>query len=296
MSKFYNIPAGMVICPVCFESLNLQGSSLICSNSHCFDVAKQGYVNFLLQAPKEKYDKRLFQSRGYISQAGVFQGLTDRLSALVLQALAQRSPEAGQRYMVKLLDAGCGEGSHLSAVERKLAGATGNRLSLVAAGIDIAKEGIKMAVKRNPEVMWGVADLAKCPFADRSFDFILNILSPANYAEFQRMLAPEGLVFKVIPGEEYLQEIRQVLYRGTDRRIYSNDRTIALFRRHFKLVAMERVKYEVVLDQEHFMHLLQMTPLAWQLSWEQVQQMVKVSKGRPVTFDFDILTGKRKLN
>lgn len=291
MSKFHNIPADVVICPVCAGSLGLQGNSLICGKGHCFDVAKQGYVNFLLQAPKEKYDKRLFQSRAHISQAGAFQGITDRLSAIML-----RSVKAGQRYTAKLLDAGCGEGSHLCAVERKLVEATGSRLSLVAAGIDIAKEGIKMAAKRSPEVMWGVADLAKCPFADDSFDFILNILSPANYTEFQRMLKPHGLVIKVLPGKEYLQEIRQALYRNTDRRVYSNDRTIELFQRHFRLEGIERIKYEMTMDGEQFMHLLRMTPLAWQASREKMQQIVKASEGRAITFDFDILTGKKKLD
>ncbi|WP_164515177.1 putative RNA methyltransferase [Paenibacillus lentus] len=330
MLKFHNMPENMVICPVCAATLRLQGRSLICRKSHCFDIAKQGYVNFLLQAPKEKYDKYLFQSRARISEAGVFKGITDRLSTIVLLALEQqskvqqianqqnaeperaelqcteqqsteqqkllRSNEAGQRCIVKVLDAGCGEGSHLYAVKRKLVEAMGSRLSLVATGIDLAKEGIKIAAKRSPEMMWGVADLAKCPFADHSFDIILNILSPANYAEFQRMLAPAGSVIKVIPGKEYLQEIRQALYEKSDRRVYSNDRTITLFRRHFRLEGTERIKYEVTLDGEPLMQLLQMTPLAWQASRVQMQQVAKAIEGRAITFDFDILTGRNKLN
>lgn len=37
----------MFTCPICKESLQLNGKSLVCENNHCFDYAKQGYVNLL---------------------------------------------------------------------------------------------------------------------------------------------------------------------------------------------------------------------------------------------------------
>ena len=62
-------------CPVCKEELKLDGRTYRCINNHCFDCAKQGYVN-LLQSNKSKSkrhgdDKRMvaartaFLSRGY---------------------------------------------------------------------------------------------------------------------------------------------------------------------------------------------------------------------------------------
>ncbi|WP_196427059.1 putative RNA methyltransferase [Paenibacillus woosongensis] len=314
MLIFHTIPAGTVICPVCSVTLELQDNSLICKSRHCFDIAKQGYVNFLLQAPKEKYDKRLFQSRARVSQAGVFRGLTDRLGEIVQNELERRqarqqvelvqqkmvrrslgqSPGERQRTTAAILDAGCGEGSHLSALVRQLAGTTEGRL--VAAGIDISKAGIQMAAKANPGMLWGVADLAKCPFANDSFDIILNILSPANYSEFHRMLADDGLVMKVIPGTEYLQEIRRALHSETGRRTYSNDRTIELFRRHFELVDMQQVKYELLIEQKDLADLLQMTPLAWQAGEEQLRLMQAKDKQPVITFDFVILIGKKIYN
>lgn len=332
MIIFHTLPDGMVICPVCKGTLGLQGNSLICSNRHCFDIAKQGYVNFLLQAPKEKYDKRLFQSRARVSQAGVFRGLTDRLGEIVQNELerqerreqelerqerrtqelerqkkARPSLEPGpgerQRTTAAILDAGCGEGSHLSALVRQLTETAGGKLvageiegKLLAAGIDISKAGIQLAAKANPGMLWGVADLAKCPFADQSFDIILNILSPANYAEFHRMLADDGLVMKVIPGTEYLQEIRLALHSETGRRTYSNERTIELFRRHFELVDMQQVKYVLTVEQENLADLLQMTPLAWQAAEEQLRSLQALDEKPPViTFDFVILLGRKKM-
>lgn len=40
----------MFICPVCKNELNKTGKSFICSNGHCFDMAKSGYVNLLLKS------------------------------------------------------------------------------------------------------------------------------------------------------------------------------------------------------------------------------------------------------
>ena len=37
-------------------------------------------------------------------------------------------------------------------------------------------------------ILYGVADLARLPFQNRTIDVVLNILSPANYGEFYRIL------------------------------------------------------------------------------------------------------------
>lgn len=33
-------------CPICKTDLKLKQKSLFCSNHHCFDISKTGYVNF----------------------------------------------------------------------------------------------------------------------------------------------------------------------------------------------------------------------------------------------------------
>ena len=59
--------------------------------------------------------------------------------------------------------------------------------------------------------------MANCPFQDEQFDVILNILSPANYAEFTRLLKPGGLFVKVVPESGYLKELRDVFYDEPER-------------------------------------------------------------------------------
>ena len=39
--------SSLFICPKCGEALERQGSSFYCGNRHCFDIARQGYVNLL---------------------------------------------------------------------------------------------------------------------------------------------------------------------------------------------------------------------------------------------------------
>ena len=41
-----------IICPVCGENLTESGRSYICPKGHCFDKAKEGYVNLLTSSHK----------------------------------------------------------------------------------------------------------------------------------------------------------------------------------------------------------------------------------------------------
>ena len=36
-----------LICPICGSKLNTFDKSLVCAGHHCFDIARQGYVNLL---------------------------------------------------------------------------------------------------------------------------------------------------------------------------------------------------------------------------------------------------------
>lgn len=103
------------ICPICpnsVEVVNLR--SLICSNHHCFDISKQGYVNLLSHPLKTKYDKKLFESRKMISQSGFFDPLIAQICGNMLEELEPTSK------LIKILDAGCGEGSHLSDIQQRI--------------------------------------------------------------------------------------------------------------------------------------------------------------------------------
>ena len=92
----------------------------------------------------------------------------------------------------------------------------------------------------------------------------LNILTPSNYQEFMRVLAPEGSLVKVIPGNDYLAELRQQLYRSNPEKTnvfecgYSRASAVRI-----SSVTFEEVRYTVKLTDATYRHLLEMTPLYW---------------------------------
>jgi 23S rRNA (guanine745-N1)-methyltransferase len=271
--------AHLFSCPVCGAELKLiDKSRLVCTNNHSFDLSRQGYVNLTTGAHLTKYDKALFEARKTIIESGFFNPVLENITNLITKQLEDK-PEAA------IIDAGCGEGSHLSTILQEL------QKNVTGVGIDLSKEGILAAAKDHPGNIWAVADLANCPFADEQFDVIINILSPANYAEFSRLLKPGGLFLKVVPENDYLKELRAIFYDDAAREQESDP--TARVAEHFGAVKTERITYGFPLDQELLANLIRMTPLTWGASEEKVHEALRI--GIPsITIDFTIIIATRR--
>lgn len=255
-------------CPICQESMVIfEQGRLVCSSNHSFDIAKQGYVNMLTHGAVSKYSKDLFESRKAVIDSGIYDLVEDKIGELIAKAET-------------VLDTGCGEGSHLARI---MEDKRGNSIGI---GIDIAKEGILAASRHYPEQIWCVGDLAKSPFAKSSFDAILNILSPANYEEFKRLLTHNGCVVKVVPQSGYLHELRAQLYADSTKESYSNEQIVARFKESFADVSVERITYTVPLATELVPALLEMTPMGWHKKEEANIQL------NEITIDVDVLVGR----
>lgn len=280
-------------CPLCSTPLQMVNqTSLVCAKGHCYDIARQGYVNWLSHAPKTKYDQSLFAARRSLHQHGFFAPLTECIVETIIEHMGSEASgisELGR--LIKIMDAGCGEGSHLADVLSGMESKTAH--DLLGVGVDISKEGIRMAAKAADSAIWCTADLAKAPFADRQFQCILNILSPSSYGEFKRLLADEGMVIKVVPESGYLQELREALHGESGAQNYSNQATLELFESHFQLIDRQRVHYKLALAGPLLEHLLQMTPLAWHASAEDVRHVLR-QEHMDITVDLTVLIGKRK--
>ncbi|WCF07282.1 methyltransferase domain-containing protein [Paenibacillus thiaminolyticus] len=279
----------MLACPICSGPIQVMQAantgSLRCSRGHCFDIAKQGYVNLLPHPPRGAYDKPMFEARRRVSASGFFEPLLERISGRISRELAFDAEPP------HLLDAGCGEGSALARIVHQVHERTSAKL--LGIGVDISKEAIRIAARESSRAIWCVSDLARCPFADRTFSFILNLLSPSNYAEFRRLLSDDGMVIKVIPGSAYLRELREVLYRQTDRQHYDNELTAALFGRHFHLIETESVQYRLPAGPAFLEDVIRMTPLSWGAPGERIRQALHMENAE-ITADFTILYGKNK--
>ena len=233
-------------CPFCSHPfIRSRHFGLRCSQGHNFDLARNGYCNFLASAPKNDYQRDLFLARRRVFKAGLYQPLIVEISKLIL--------DQGWKSVV-ILDAGCGEGSLLSQLYLLLAPG----LTCSFLGMDINKEGIRLAGALGEPIIWGVADLAQLPLAANSVDAVLNILAPANYGEFKRVLKPGGMVIKVLPGPGYLREIRNQLEIDVP---YSNEEVLNHLGKQLKIQVQKRIYYQSRPGKALWPHLLKMTPL-----------------------------------
>lgn len=265
-------------CPYCGSAFEeVEGYSLCCENHHRFDISKKGILHLMKQRANEDYDATLFDHRYQLAQSGFFDPLLERVVSWI------QPSEDGL-----LVDIGCGEGSPLSRLAQQLP----EKQPLV--GMDIAKEGIQAAsLHFAQQALWIVADLAQLPFADASCATLVNMLTPSNYHEFHRVLTLGGRLIKIIPGENYLTELRQQLYRSReDKQQYSNEDILYRFQQEYPEMQLEEVRYEVPLTTEMYHHLLQMTPLYWGASIEDKQY----SENHPlekITVHLVILIGEK---
>ncbi|WP_017186224.1 methyltransferase domain-containing protein [Alkalibacillus haloalkaliphilus] len=222
------------------------------------------------QSRKTQYDQSLFEARQRLIQSGFYRQLIVQIESL----LQSRDTEF-------LLDAGCGEGSHLAQILDKIDHQFG-------VGVDIAKEGIQTAAKAYENSQWIVGDLANTPFTDKAFDIILNILSPSNYQEFTRLMKDDGIVMKVVPGPNYLKELREQIFAGTDQEDYSNEDTVTRFKQFFDITHREKVFHQVTLTEDQFQDLIQMTPLTQDVDLSQLKFVDSI------TLDLEILVGEKQ--
>ncbi|WP_230200134.1 methyltransferase domain-containing protein [Bacillus niameyensis] len=148
--------------------------------------------------------ERFFEARRkIITESAFFEPLSHSIAKVIYNHVAKTNET------IFMLDMGCGEGSHLSNICEIVS--SNYYDSVVGVGIDISKEGITEASKNYTERIWTVADLANTPFKNQQFDVILNILSPSNYSEFNRLLKADGVVIKIVPQSDYLKELREHL-------------------------------------------------------------------------------------
>ena len=248
--------AKLFSCPFCQQALFLSENSLKCKNKHSFDLAKFGYVNLAPQVKQSKdYDKSNFQNRQLILEAGFYQPILKKLLE-ILSSLPQHG---------NLLDIGCGEGYYARNLQAQLP-------DKHIYAFDLSKESIQLAAKSDHSltVNWFVGDLAHIPIQDASMNVILDIFSPANYQEFQRVLRKNGLLIKVIPSSQHLQEIRSIVAEQLTNTNYSNHKIIEHFEEAFTITNSYDVATTFSLRENEKAALLHMTPLLFNIDIEKI--------------------------
>ena len=266
--------ASAFACPICQENLTLVEGSLKCDNRHSFDLAKFGYVNLAPQIKQSaNYDKENFQNRQQILEAGFYQAILEGISDLLATKPSAKT----------VLDIGCGEGFY----SRKLQEVHPEKTFYA---FDISKDSVQIAAKSEPNwaVNWFVGDLARLPIKDTSMDILLDIFSPANYGEFRRVLSKDGILIKVIPTENHLKEIRQMVQDQLTKKDYSNQDIKEHFQEHFSIQSSQTASLTRPITAEQRQALLSMTPLLFHVD----QSKIDWSQLTEITIEAEILVGK----
>jgi len=260
-------------CPICGKDLVMNDNSLVCSENHTFDISKKGFVDFVLNNKQQKnYDLESFENRHLILEQGMYDHIADKLVKLIAEL-----------DLHNILDVGCGEGYYSKKIIQL---ADRNVLAF-----DISKDSIQLAAKGpNTPVEWFIGDLAHLPIQADAIDGIIDIFSPANYNEFNRILSRDGYVIKVIPNEYHVQELRAQAKDQLKEEKYSNKKVLDYFEEHYQLVQeIDATKtYDVTAETRDA--FINMTPLLFNvdnslIDWEQVNK---------ITVGSTILVGKAK--
>jgi len=269
--KIFDKNINLFKCPICGSAFSFWDKSLSCSLGHSFDLSAKGSVN-LLYPPKKQgsiYSSKLWASREAVFGAGFFEPLIKETANII---------KRNGFHNFALADLGCGEGSFLCEIAARTEPKT-------TIGIDISKEAINKAIsKPNLSAVWIVANTAALPFCDNSLDVAITMLSPSNYAECRRVVKKGGLVIKIIPGKNYLSELRRAIFVDEPRTDYSNEKTETLFRDTF--TADEKyISYFFKTEPEMLKNIFAMTPLSSKRKYP--ESALKAASG--VSVEFKIL-------
>lgn len=250
----------MLACPICHMPLEKKEHTWVCSHHHSFDIAKQGYVNLSLKQKKQQGDnKEMVKARTAFLELGHYAFLKAQLVKII------------RSYHLKtIVDTGCGQGYYTSAF---------SKVSHVW-GIDLSKDAIQYAAKKDKWGQYIVASIFSMPFISNCSDGVLSIFVPYATAEIQRILKPHGIWITVGPGPHHCWELKEMLYE------HVNENPMPELTRQ----GFTHVEQKIITSKQwvsDVWDLLEMTPYRYKSPKEGLER-VKACAGKEITFEFVI--------
>ena len=268
----------MLTCPICTTALSAVDNGVVCPAGHRFDRARQGYLNLLPVQHKNSRDpgdnQAMVEARRDFLNAGHYAPVAKRLAEL-----------AAERVPARWLDIGCGEGYYTAQIAAALPDADGYAL-------DISREAVKRACRRDPNITWLIASMARVPLPDDSCQFLASVFSPLDWHEARRLLSPGGGLMRVGPTSEHLMELRERLYDEV--REYVDDKHLMQVPADMQLQHSETLRFTLSLvDAQARANLLAMTPHGWRASAERRANVIEQPEPFEVTvsmrYDYFVL-------
>ncbi len=251
----------VLLCPNCGSPLQREDRTFRCEHGHSFDTAKEGYVNLLVGSKNgdNRGDSRASaRARHEFLDKDYYVCLKDAIT---------------EKMRGTVLDICCGEGYYDS-------------YDGPFYGFDLSKEMVRLASKRykGTEHQYFVGNLAHIPVADHSIDTAIHLFAPFHDPEFSRILKEDGKLYSVIPGEDHLWEMKQLVYDTP----YKNDEKAPETER-LHLAGRENVRDTVRIGGDDLMTLFSMTPYYYRTSEEDRNKIYSVD-AIDLTVSFVILT------
>lgn len=250
----------MLVCPICYMPLERKEHTWECSHHHSFDIAKQGYVNLSLKQKKHQGDnKEMVKARTAFLEQGHYAFLKDQLVKIIRSY-----------HLETIVDTGCGQGYYTSAF---------SSVSQVW-GIDLSKDAIQYAAKKDKLGHYLVASIFSMPFESNCCDGVLSIFVPYASAEIQRILKPQGIWITVGPGPHHCWELKKMLYEHVNENPMPESERQGFLHEEQKIITSKQWVDDV-------WHLLEMTPYRYKSPKEGLER-VKACAGKEITFEFVI--------
>jgi 23S rRNA (guanine745-N1)-methyltransferase len=183
-------------CPHCAAELTLVNSSLRCTTSHTFDIARQGYVNLLSGKSSgiPGDTAAMVAARAEFLGAGHFVPIERAVTAAAQRATADRQPGC-------VVDIGAGVGHYLASILNSLPGRVGIAL-------DVSKYALRRAARAHERaVAIGCDAWQGIPVRTGTAAVVLSMFAPRNPAEIHRILCDDGTLIVVSPTSRHLIEL-----------------------------------------------------------------------------------------
>lgn len=277
MARFPSAATEFLRCPHCQEGLVEQPGSLVCSERHRFDFAKQGYVPLLSRNANVTTSDNAVQvaARELFLNAGFYDPVREAI------AKAAHTPAAGC-----LVEPGCGTGFYLAGVLEKQP----LRLGI---GLDTSKYALRRAARSHQRAAAVLADAWKrMPLADNCAAVVLNVFAPRNGAEIARVLRADGHLVVVTPEAPHLGELVTELDLLTvdPSKPQRLEQTLGKW---FRLTDTKRIDYQIHLSTEYIEALVLMGPSARHLDKDHLHSILSAEgHSRTVTVSVTVTTWK----
>ncbi|KFZ26135.1 MAG: 23S rRNA (guanine(745)-N(1))-methyltransferase [Candidatus Izimaplasma bacterium HR2] len=272
-------------CPNCGESLikDTNNKMFSCQNNHCFDIAKQGYINLLMSNQiKGKIhgdSSEMLNARKNILFGGYYKSISNLLVRTIKQELK------GKKENTSILDLGCGIGYYLKEIKDSL-----DKTLINYYGIDISKSGIVEACKLDKSINWVVGSTNKLPYLNNSVDILISIFSPITLTECERVLKKDGLLFVISPNQGHLIELKEIIYPNI---ILKREDRNELDSVSFIKINSSNLKEVISVKNADLKSLLLMTPHYWKSSIKAKEELYLLDS-LDVSIDIELKTYKYK--